>query len=134
MTITVDDYMATEVVSFTPEDNIINAMRILLNRHLSGAPVLDRQGELVGMLSQKDCFAVAHNAAYHDDWGGLVRKYMKREVECIEAGTGIVEAIDRFRHSNYRRFPVLREGKLVGQISRHDLLRALDEIYFSVGF
>ena len=52
---------------------------------------------------------------------------MHHEVEHLEAGCSIFDAADRFLHSNYRRFPVLRAGELVGQISRHDIMRALDE-------
>ncbi len=129
----IEKYMATDLVSFAPGDDIIQAMRILLHRHLSGAPVLDDAGNLVGMLSQKDCLAIVYNAAYHQDWGGRVEQYMSREVETIDVGSSIVDVADRFLHSNFRRFPVLRDGKLVGQISRHDMLRALDSIYLRDG-
>lgn len=125
----VSDYMATELVSFTPDEDIIHAMRILLGRHLSGAPVLDDAGNLVGILSQKDCLAVAYHTAYHQDWAGSVEKYMSREVEHIEADINILDAVEKFQHSSYRRFPVLRNGQLIGQISRHDIMRAIDELY-----
>jgi len=129
MSKTVDDYMATDLVSFKPGDDIIQAMRMLLERHLSGAPVLDADGQMVGVLSQKDCLAIVYNTAYHQDWGGQVEQYMSRKVEHIDADTSVLEAAERFLHSNFRRFPVLREGRLVGQISRHDIMRALDENY-----
>jgi CBS domain-containing protein len=123
------DYMTTELVSFDPDDTIIEAMRVLLKRQLSGAPVIDQAGQMIGILSQKDCLAIVYNAAYHQEPGGQVQQYMSREVEHLEADCSVVEAADRFLHSNFRRFPVLREGRLVGLISRHDILRALDELY-----
>ncbi len=126
---TVENYMATELVTVRPDDDIITAMRVLLERHLSGVPVLDDAGRMVGLLSQKDCLEIVYNAAYHQDWGGKVERYMSREVEHIEHGTSIVDAADRFLHSSFRRFPVLRDGQLVGLISRHDLMCALDEMY-----
>lgn len=129
MSSSIENYMATELVCFTPDDDIIHAMRVLQEKHFSGAPVLDQAGRIVGMLSQKDCLAIVFNTAYHQDWGGQVEQYMAREVEHIEAGSSIVDVAEKFLHSNYRRFPVLREGQLVGQISRHDILRALDENY-----
>ena len=129
MSSSIEKYMATELVSFAPDDDIIYAMRMLLDNHLSGGPVLDRSGKLVGVLSQKDCLAIVYQAAYHQDWGGKVEQYMNREVEHIDVDTTIYDAADKLLHSSYRRFPVLRDGQLVGQISRHDIMRALDEIY-----
>ena len=129
MNATVENYMATELVTFSPDDDIIGAMRVLLERHLSGAPVIDRNRELVGILSQKDCLRIVYDTAYHQHIGGKVEQYMHREVETMDADTGIFDAADRFLHSTYRRFPVLRAGELVGQISRHDIMRAIDEIY-----
>jgi len=63
MSATIADYMSTELVSFSPEDEIIEAMRRLLHWQLSGAPVIDEAGQLVGILSQKDCLAIVYNAA-----------------------------------------------------------------------
>jgi CBS domain-containing protein len=130
---TIADYMTTELVSFGPDDTIVEAMRVLLKRQLSGAPVIDQAGQMIGILSQKDCFAIVYNAAYHQEPGGQVHQYMSREVEHLEADCTVVDAADRFLHSNFRRFPVLREGRLVGLISRHDILRALDELYLRPG-
>ena len=129
MTTSIEKYMATELVSFSPDDDIIHAMRVLLEKHFSGAPVLDSNGKMVGMLSQKDCLAIVFNTAYHQDWGGRVEQYMSRDVEHIDAGSSIFDAADKFLHSSFRRFPVLRDGRLVGQISRHDIMRAIDENY-----
>jgi CBS domain-containing protein len=125
--------MATELVSFGPNDDIIAAMRTLLERHLSGAPVLDSGGRIIGILSQKDCLEIVYNTAYHKDWGGQVEQYMNRQVEHIEADCSVLEAAEKFLHSSYRRFPVMRDGQLVGQISRHDIMRALDENYLREG-
>ncbi len=129
MSIGIENYMTTELVCFAPDDDIVQAMRVLLERHFSGAPVVDSGGQLVGMLSQKDCFEIMYKTAYHQDWGGKVEQYMNRKVDTIAAECTILDAADRFLHSNYRRFPVLRNGRLVGQISRHDIMRALDEHY-----
>lgn len=125
----VADYMATELVSFKPDDDIVYAMRVLLDRHFSGAPVLDDEGSMVGLLSQRDCLAIVYNAAYHQDRGGKVEQYMSREIEYMDADTSIIDAAQLLLHSNYRRFPVTRDGQLVGLIARHDIMRALDEIY-----
>jgi len=129
MTTSIEQHMATELISFSPEDDILHAMRVLLDKKISGAPVLDESGKLVGILSMKDCMEIVYNTAYHQDWGGKVEQYMSHEVEHIEADTSILTAAEKFLNSNFRRFPVLRNGQLVGQISRHDILRALDQLY-----
>lgn len=133
MSAVIADYMATELVSFAPGEDIVEAMRKLLARELSGAPVVDSEGRLLGILSEKDCFEIVYRTAYHQDWGGRVEDYMSREPEHLEADCSVVEAADRFLHSSYRRFPVLRDGKLVGLVCRRDILRALDEQYLRRG-
>jgi len=79
-TTSIESYMATRLVSFTPDDDILHAMRVLLDKRLSGAPVLDKTGRLVGVLSKKDCLGIVYNTAYHQDWGGKVEQYMSHEV------------------------------------------------------
>lgn len=54
---------------------------------------------------------------------------MSREVETIDADSNIVEVAEKFPKSRYRRFPVLANDRLVGLISRSDVLRALDELW-----
>ena len=133
MNATISDYMATELVSFAPDGDIVEAMRILLERGFSGAPVVDGQGKLCGILSQKDCFEIIYRTAYYQDWGGQVQQYMSSEVEHLSADCSVVEAAEKFLSSSFRRFPVLRDGNLVGLICRHDILGALDQIYLRPG-
>jgi CBS domain-containing protein len=119
------DYMATDVVTLSPAMEILQAMELLLDRKFSGAPVVDDDGGLVGVLSKKDCLKAALNASYHQQWGGVVADYMSRRVETLDASLDLVAAAERFLASHYRRFPVMEDGRMVGQISRADLLRAL---------
>ncbi len=124
---TVADIMATRLVTFAPDTNIHAAIRILLDQRLSGAPVVDADGTLVGMLSKKDCLKIVFSARYHDDWGGPVREFMSTPVETLDAGQDLVSAAQVFLDSHFRRFPVLRDGALVGQVSRYDILKVLTE-------
>lgn len=124
---TVDDYMARDLITFGPGDDILKAVNVLLDERISGAPVVDSGGRLVGVLSKKDCLGIVYSASYHQEWGGRVEDYMSRDVETIDAGTDIIKAADIFMSSSYRRFPVLENGRLMGQISRADILRALRE-------
>lgn len=126
---TARDYMSTKLVTFTPDLEIHRAIKVLLKRRISGAPVLDAEGRLVGIISKKDCLKVAFSASYHKDWGGRVLEYMSRDVETVEAETDIVEVAQRFLKGPYRRFPVMAGNRLVGQISRHDVLKALEDLW-----
>lgn len=124
---TVADIMVSRLVTFAPDMNIHEAIRILLDKRLSGAPVVDATGALVGMLSKKDCLRVVFSSKYHDDWGGPVSDYMSTPVETLDAEQDLVSTAQHFLSSHFRRFPVLRDGKLVGQVSRYDILQALTE-------
>jgi len=123
----IHDYMIRDLVTLTPETEINRAMHILLDRRISGAPVLDENGWLVGVLSKRDCLKAALHAAYWRDWGQTVAKYMSPEVETLQADMDIVAAAEAFLASSFRRFPVMHEGQLVGQISRADILGALSD-------
>ncbi len=124
---TVGDIMTSRLVTFTPETSIHEAIKVLLDRRYSGAPVVDADGNLVGVLSKKDCLKVVFATSYHQDWGGTVDQYMSRDVATLDVDTDLVSAARHFLGSPYRRFPVMRDGRLAGQISRADLLRALIE-------
>ncbi len=119
------DFMAASLVTFTPDMDIMEAIRLLTEKRISGAPVVDPLGNLVGMLSEKDCLKVALDAGYHDEWGGRVDEYMHPKAETIDAETSILDVARYFIEGNYRRYPVMQENRLVGQISRKDVLKAL---------
>jgi len=127
----IKDYMATNLSTFTPETPISEAIQFLNTHKISGAPVIDGQGCLVGMLSEKDCLKVALQSSYYEDWvGGAVSEYMTSDVETVEDSASVVDLAEKFLDSSYKRFPVLNEdGSLVGQISRSDVLRALDILW-----
>lgn len=125
MTRTIGDIMATKLLTFTPETSIHKAIHLLLEKRLSGAPVLDTDGNLVGVLSKKDCLKIVFSTGYHHDHGGQVREYMSTNIETLDAKTDLIEAAQHFIKSSFRRFPVMQGGRLVGQISRHDVLKAL---------
>lgn len=122
---TLSEIMATRLVTFSPESSIHEAIKVLLDKRLSGAPVVGAGGALVGVLSKKDCLKVIFTTCYHQDRGGQVREYMSPNVETLDADTDLVSATQIFLDSHFRRFPVMRDGRLVGQVSRCDLLQAL---------
>ena len=124
----VRDYMAGSLVSFKPEMDVLDAIHALVRHRIAGAPVVNDQGELVGMLSELDCLRVSLNAGYYGDWGGPVADFMTPDVETVDADMNIVDLAQKFLDCGFRRFPVLRNNRLVGQISRRDVLRALTNL------
>jgi len=122
---TVRDWMSTDLVAAHAGMSVHEAMALLLEHRVSGLPVIDDRGDIVGILTERDCLRVAYAASYYQDLGSLVGETMTREVETIDADADIATAIERFLKSPYRRFPVLQGTRLVGQISRRDVLRAL---------
>lgn len=122
------DYMTRHLITLTPDMEVMHAVGIFIERQISGAPVLDPTGNLVGMLSEKDCMRVALSAGYYGEWGGRVAEYMHSPVATIDADMPIVEVAQLFAEREYRRYPVLEDARLVGQISRSDVLRALQQL------
>jgi len=127
----VRNFMAGSLVTFKPDTDVLDAIHELVQHRIAGAPVVNDQGDLIGMLSELDCLRVALNAGYHQQWGGPVSDFMTPDVESVDADMNIIDLAQKFLNSGFRRFPVLRNNRLVGQISRRDALRALGELSVS---
>jgi CBS domain-containing protein len=120
-------YMATKLVTFTPDVDLRDAIATIVKRKISGAPVINEHGDLVGMLSEKDCINAIVEGPYNQGPGatGTVGDFMSTNVKTIDVNSNVLEVSYQFALTNYRRFPVCENGKLVGQISRSDILRAI---------
>ena len=124
----VKDYMARTLVTFKPDTDVLDAVHVLVTKRIAGAPVVDDSGNLLGMLSELDCMKVALDAGYHGNWGGPVKDFMSEGVKTVDADMSIIDLAQEFITSRYRRFPVMDGTRLIGQISRRDVLRALESI------
>ena len=124
----VRDYMTPHPVTFKLKMDVLDAVHELVKHRISGAPVVDDHGEIVGMLTEFDCLKVALDAGYYGDAGGPVSEYMNPSIETVDADMSIVDLAEKFLKTKYRRFPVMTENRLVGQVCRRDVLRALETI------
>ncbi len=124
----VKDYMSGRLVTFSPQTDVLDAIQELVLHRIAGAPVVDDQGNLVGMLTELDCLKTALNASYHGERGGPVSEYMSTDTEIVDADMSIIDLAQKFLDSRFRRYPVVQDNRLIGQISRRDVLRALGEI------
>jgi CBS domain-containing protein len=125
----VRDTMSTNVITFAPGDSVVHAMATLLERGISGAPVVDEDGALVGILSEVDLIQVVVQDSYYDDPVGIVADFMQTHVECVDPDMDIFSLAQQFLRHHRRRYPVLENDRLVGQISRRDVLRAALDLF-----
>jgi CBS domain-containing protein len=117
--------MSRELITFAPEMEIMRAVSIMVEQDISGAPVVDADGQLVGMLTERDCIETAAHSGYFDELGGRVAEYMSSPVETVSPETSLMDLAERLLASRYRRYPVVEDGRLIGLISRRDVLKAL---------
>ena len=127
--VAVRDYMTRDLVCLDQDTEISSATHRLVEHDISGAPVLDRHGRLVGILTERDCMRVALHAGYHEVPYGLVRDYMSTDPEVVTPGQSILTVAEKFITGRFRRYPVVDNGRLVGVISRRDVLRAIIRKY-----
>lgn len=123
---TVRDYMCGEKTTFTPDMDVLRAIHVLVERDISGAPVIDQHGSLIGFLSERDCMKVALEAGYQGDAGGHVEDFMTKEVHTVDVDEPIIEVAERFLATSHKRFPVLQNNRLVGAITRRKVLKTLE--------
>ncbi len=121
----VRDYMVTRLHTLTPEVDIFDALDMLVERRISGASVV-REGRLVGVLSEHDCLRLLTKGDADDDVpSGTVGDFMVRDVHTVPPTMDLYYLAGLFLKHPYRRYPVVEDGVLVGQISRRDVLRAI---------
>ncbi len=126
--LTARDIMTRRPVTLPFDASIIDAIQGLLRRDISGVPVVDSAGELVGILSERDCLrvmAVGEYNAADEDRARLIAEFMNRPEYTVSPEVGIYSLADFFLTHHERRLPVIERGKLVGLVSRRDVLKGI---------
>ena len=120
----------TDLITFHPDQPIQEAIDLILEKRISGAPVLDENRKLVGILSEKDCLRIVIDRAYHNMELSQrkVSDYMTSALRTIAPEVDVVTAANEFLIAPVRRFPVVENGVLLGQISRRDILKAAQNL------
>jgi len=127
----VTEYMTKNLITFTPDTDINEAIDTLLSKRISGAPVLNKSGEVVGLIDDKDCLNVLFGSVYNRMPVGAetVSNYMSNVMRSISANDDIMDVAYIFSSSPYKRLLVMDDdNKLVGQISRRDILTAIKDM------
>jgi CBS domain-containing protein len=131
----VGDVMTRDVVGVAPSDSLKQAGRLLVEHGISGLPVVDGLGRVVGVLSEADLLPkevaplpVGRGLAPHEELQKLdavvVGEAMSSPALTIEEDRPVAAAARMLIEEGVKRLPVVRDGRLVGIVSRHDLIRA----------
>lgn len=128
--IKVSDYMTRDLITFRPEQAVEEVINTLIRFKISGGPVVNHKNELVGIISEGDCLKQISESRYYNMpmENDNVEKRMIKDVETIDGNMNVFDAANKFLQSKRRRFPIVKDGKLVGQISQKDILKAAMEL------
>lgn len=127
--LTARDIMVTSLITLKPDMSVFDAMRILIGKRISGAPVVDAHGTMVGILSELDCLRVLSSDQFYaeqEEESGIVEVFMSGPGRTIPPDLGIYAIAHYFLTTSLRRLPVVENGHLVGQVSRRDVLRGIE--------
>ena len=125
--LTAADIMARAEATLSPDMDIYRALKQLLAHKLTGAPVVDDKGILLGMLTERDCLKVLVGGAMDGLPGGKVSDYMTAPVESVGLTVSLHDIAHMFLMRAYRKLPVVdQDGRVVGQVSRRDALVAFE--------
>lgn len=129
----VTNYMATNLITFKPNDEIGDVITKLKDNKISGAPVLNDRRELIGIISEQDCLRVVIDSVYHNQpiSKHLVGDYMQKDLITISVDSDVVDVANMFLKHQFGRFPVVKDGILKGQVSKRDILNAAKKIKFT---
>jgi len=126
----VSDYMTRNLITFSPDQPVEEVIEALIKYRISGGPVVNEKNELIGIISEGDCIKHISDSRYYNMplEQRKVALRMIKNVETIDGNMNIFDAAKKFLEVRRRRFPIVENGKLVGQISQKDILKATMEL------
>ena len=122
--------MCKDLITFKPEQSVEEVIDTLIRNKISGGPVVNDKNELVGIISEGDCLKQISESRYYNMpmENDNVEKRMIKDVETIDGNMNVLDAANKFLESRRRRFPIVENGKLIGQISQKDILKVAMEL------
>lgn len=116
--------MTTDVIAVKRQTPIYRSIEILLENNITGLPVVDDDMTLVGILSEKDVLSLLSDLK---DDSAEVEDYMTKEVVSFEQDEDLIAICECLINNHFRRVPIVSKGKLVGIISRKDIIKYILE-------
>jgi CBS domain-containing protein len=117
--ITIREVMNQKVVAIRPETTVEETIEFLTQHHIGGSPVVNEHGELVGMISELALIDVVFDNTLKD---APISQYMNTELHVVRPDEPLSRAAQLFALYSFRRLPIVENGKLVGIITRRDLM------------
>jgi CBS domain-containing protein len=117
--------MKTGVITVTKSDDVCEAIRIMILNNVTGLPVVNDDGTVAGIITEKDVLKLLYGSP---DKGGTVEELMTANVVCFEQDASLTDIADCLMMNHFRRVPILHQGKLVGIISRKDIIRYISSL------
>lgn len=122
----IDEFMDSVVPVLSPDTPIMKAVDFLLRHRVTGAPVVDADGNLLGIITETDLLKlVTEGISGEPPTEATVSEYMTPDVVTVEPTVDIYYVAGIFLKNKIRRLPVVKDGKIVGAITRYDLLRVI---------
>jgi CBS domain-containing protein len=122
----ISDYMDTSVPTLSPETQIMAAVDFLLRHRVTGAPVVDSNSGLVGIITETDLLKLLTEGVQGEPAAeATVAEFMTTNVITVPPAVDIYYVAGMFLANKFRRLPVVEDGKIVGAITRYDLLRVV---------
>jgi CBS domain-containing protein len=124
----VRDHMLSKRHAITDQTTLTDAVRILAELKLTGLPVVNAGGQVVGFLSEQDCIKQILESSYHWDEVVKVSKVMRPDVLSVAPNDSVVDVASRMLTDKPKIYPVCEDGQLLGVITRAQILRALKHL------
>ena len=121
------DIMSDGVISVTPETHVMDVVKLLSAKRITGVPVVE-DGKLVGVISEKDTFKLILNGGFTQAPTGKVKAVMSTKVATVKPTDDVFRIAQMFYDNNYRRLPVVDGDEVVGIISRRDILECIKKM------
>ncbi len=118
------DLMVRRLITLRSDIDVFDAIDILLRNSISGAPVLDGQGNYLGVFTERSTLSLLMSAAYDSSPTTQIRAFVDTEAPTIHPEIDLLSIMQIFLEGHVRRLPVLdAQGNLIGQVSRRDVLK-----------
>ncbi len=120
------DIMTTKLISIGPEAKVKEAVKLIVRNNISGLPVVNKDNEVIGIVSEKDLLDLLFNP---EDLEASISKIMVTRVTTIPGDATLFDVGEVFLSNSFRRLPVVDDkNRIIGLISRRDLLRTIDKL------
>lgn len=123
--LTVADCMTPTHAVIQDTATVTEAVQILLKNHILGSAVVNTQGHLVGYISEQDCLKQLLTDSYHREDAAQVADVMRRDVLTVNSDMSIVDLAQTMTGGKPKKYPVIEQHRLVGEITRTQVLQAL---------